>query len=179
MFRRPFRRIPMGNVPPALQHATRLMASGEYTEAAGIYEQFAEIALARNGPRTPWFFLQAGQARLLQGQVSVGMQHILQGLGLLAARGQLQKLYHAGTRFTTELNSRGHSAEATQLQDYLKKTLPAGFVPRSGAGLEAPHPVLPTTCPGCGGPIRSDEVDWVDAVTAECPYCGSAVRGQV
>jgi hypothetical protein len=37
-------------------------------------------------------------------------------------------------------------------------------------------PPLPTQCPGCGAPVRPDEVDWLDDVTAECEYCGSPVR---
>ncbi len=182
MFRRPlgrpFRRIQVGSIPPALQRANQLMASGQYTLAADIFEQFANGALARNGPRAPWFFLQAGQARLLAGLVPAGMAHLQQGLALFAGRGQFQRLYYAGMRFTTELKARGLTAEAEQIENYVKTTLPAGFALAPTRGLEKPRPVLPTACPGCGGPLRSDEVEWVDAVTAECPYCGSAVRAQ-
>jgi hypothetical protein len=154
------------------------MAAGQYEAAAEIFEQFARGALARNGPRAPWFFLQAGQARLLAGQVPAGMAHLQQGLSLFVARGQFQKLYNAGMRFVAELRACGLSAEAKQIEAYLKTTLPAGFVAGPGPGAGKPKPVLPTNCPGCGGPIRSDEVEWVDDVTAECPYCGSAVRAE-
>jgi hypothetical protein len=180
--RRPVRRIPVGGVPPALQQAARLMASGQYGPAAEIYERFADGALARGGPRAPWFFLQAGQARLLEGQVPWGMRHVMQGLQLLAARRQLQRLYHAGKRISAELTARGLSDQARQVDDYLASALPAGFVPQSAGGAAGSaagsHPVLPVSCPACGGPIRSDEVEWVDPVTAECPYCGGAVRAQ-
>jgi len=179
MFRRPFgrpmRRPLAGNIPPALQRANQLMATGQPAEAAEIFEQFAHGALMRNGPRAPWFFLQAGHARLLAGQVPAGMTHLQQGLALLVARGQFQQLYRAGTRFVTELNTRGLAAEAKQIEDYLKQALPGGFVPAPGAGAEKPR-LLPTNCPGCGGPIRSDEVEWADEFTAECPFCGSAIR---
>jgi hypothetical protein len=180
MFRRSFgqhlRRVQVGNIPPALKRANQLMASGHYAEAAGILEQFANGALARKGPRAPWFFLQAGQARLLNEQVPLGVAHIQQGLSLFAARGQFQRLYHAAMRFVAELKARGLTAEAKRIEDYLKTTLPAGFVPGPGTGVGKPKLVLPTNCPGCGGPIRSDEVEWVDELTAECPYCGSSVR---
>jgi len=183
MFRRPlgrpFRRIQVGSIPPALQRANQLMASGQYAQAADIYEQFARGALARNGPRAPWFFLQAGQARLLAGLVQVGMTHLQQGLALFAGRGQFQRLYFTGKRFATELKERGLAAEAEQIENYIKTALLPGFTPAPARGLEKPRPVLlPTACPGCGGPLRSDEVDWVDELTAECPYCGSAVRTQ-
>jgi endogenous inhibitor of DNA gyrase (YacG/DUF329 family) len=106
------------------------------------------------------------------------MAHIRQGLALFSARGQFQRLYHAGMRFVAELKARGLAAEAQLIEDYLKTTLPAGFVPGSGLGEAKPKLALPTNCPKCGGPIRSDEVEWVDELTAECPYCGSGVRAQ-
>jgi hypothetical protein len=168
----------VGSIPPALQRANQLMAAGHYAEAAVIFEQFANGALARNGPRAPWFFLQAGQARLLAGQVSQGVAHIQQGLTLFAKRGRFQRLYHAGMRFVTELKARGLTAEAGQIEDYLKTSLPAGFIPVPGTSVGKSKPVLPTNCPGCSGPIRSDEVEWTDELTAECPYCGSGIRAQ-
>jgi len=182
MFRRPIgrplRRVQVGSIPPALQRANRLMASGDYAEAAGIFEQFANGAMVRNGPRAPWFFLQAGQARILAGQPSAGSAQIKQGLALFAQRGQVQKLYHAGMRALTELKAHGMTAEAQQVEQYLKSALPEGFTPGSAMEAQKPKPVLPTNCPACGGTIRSDEVEWVDEVTAECPYCGSSVRAQ-
>jgi len=153
------------------------MAADQYDVAAEIFEQFARGALARNGPRAPWFFLQAGQARILAGQIPAGMAHLQQGLSLFAARSQWQKLHNGGMRFVTELNAHGLTAEAKQIEETLKATLPGGFVAGPGAGTINPR-LLPTNCPGCGGPIRSDEVEWTDDATAECPYCGSAVRAE-
>lgn len=173
---RPIRRAIAGRVPPALQRANRLMAGGQFEAAAEIFEQFANGAAARNGPRAPWFFLQAGNARILAGQVQAGMIHLRQGLTLLAGRGQFQRLAHAGMRFVTELKARGLTTEAQEIEVYLKSVLPAGYTARTEPVMEQAKHILPTNCPGCGGPIRSDEVEWVDDVTAECPYCGSTVR---
>ncbi len=182
MFRRPFARPirhgPAGEIPPALQRANQLMAAGQYAQAAEIFEQFAQRALARNGPRAPWFFLQAGQARLLAGETQAGMAHLRQGLALFATRGQWAKFLQSGTRLISELYSRGSAAEAKQIEDYIQATLPPGLAAGLGIGAEKTRPILPTNCPGCGGPLRSDEVEWVDEVTAECPYCGSAVRAE-
>ncbi len=182
MFRQPFGRfsrgIQVGSVPPILKRANQLMTSGNYLEAAEIFEKLANSALARNGPRTPWFFLRAGQARLMAGHIPEGMAHIRQGLGIFAQRGQFQRLYHAGMRFEAELKARGMITQMKEIEDYLKNTLPTGFKRGSGPGFERTMTVLPTTCPGCGAPLRSDEVEWADELTAECPYCGSAVRAQ-
>ncbi|HTX91331.1 MAG TPA: hypothetical protein VMC09_08945 [Anaerolineales bacterium] len=177
MFRRPLRRALIGNIPPALQRANQLMAAGKYAEAAEIFEQFARGAQARNGPRAPWFFLEAGQARLQAGQPVVALAHFQQGLSIFAARGQVQKLYNSGMRVITALKAHNLPGEAAKIEEYLKTALPAGFRGGAAAGAQKPR-VLPTACPGCGGPLRSDEVEWADELTAECPYCGSAIRAE-
>ncbi len=177
-FGRPLGRRRIGRVHPALRQANRLMAAGEYDAAAETYERIAGGALARDGRRAPWFFLQAAQARILAGQVPAGMAHLRQGLSLLAGRGQFDMLANAGRRFVAELKGRGRPDEAREIEAYLKSTLPAGFAGLPATEVEKRRPVLPTNCPGCGGPIRSDEVEWVDDVTAECPYCGSSVRAE-
>lgn len=52
----------------------------------------------------------------------------------------------------------------------------------AAAGLEEKAQVaeeqrsLPAKCPSCGGPIRSDEVNWIDPYSAECAYCGDIVK---
>ena len=33
--------------------------------------------------------------------------------------------------------------------------------------------LLPSECLKCGGPIRSQEVIWTGAQSADCPYCGA------
>ena len=44
------------------------------------------------------------------------------------------------------------------------------------APAETVHPVLPARCGQCGALIRTDEIEWIDAQTAECAYCGSPIR---
>ena len=166
-----------GEVPPALRRANQLMAAGQYAAAAEIFEQFARGAVQRNGPRAPLFLLQAGRARLQANQVPAAMAHFQEGFAIIAKRGNWQRLARAGQRIAAELKERSLMAEAGQVEAYLKSALPAGFVAVPPA--EAPKTrLLPTHCSGCGGPIRSDEVEWIDEATAECPYCGSAVRAE-
>ena len=83
------------NVPPALRRANELMAAGQYAEAAQIFEQFARGAEMRGGPRAPHFFLQAGRAHILAGQVPAGMTALMHGLALLAKAGDHQHLHAA------------------------------------------------------------------------------------
>jgi hypothetical protein len=177
-FGRPVRRLRTGRVHPALRQANRLMDTGQYAAAAELYEKIANGALAQNRLRSPWFFLQTGRARLLSGQVPAGMAHVRQGLSLLAANGQLQRFSGAGNRIVMELESRGLSAEAMEIKAYIQTILPAGTASGPSTVNGVKRSLLPTTCSGCGGPLRSDEVEWVDDVTAECPYCGSQVRAE-
>ncbi|MBM3151100.1 MAG: hypothetical protein FJZ96_02660 [Chloroflexi bacterium] len=183
MFRRPFarpiRRAMMGEVPPLLRRANELMAMGNYGAAAEAFEQLARGAQMRGIPRDAQLFLQAGRCRILAGQVPLGMTHLKQGLSIIASRGNFQNLQNAGQRAIAELTQRGLSAEAAEIETLLKASIPAGFTGGAVAAAPAAKPrLLPTSCPGCGGPIRSADVEWVDEATAECPYCGSAVRAE-
>jgi hypothetical protein len=189
MFRRGFRRGALRramqpDVPPVLQRAHELMTSGNYPAAAEAFEQLARAGEARQHPKTAQMYLQAGRARILAGQKETGFAHLKRGLSLMAEHPvQLQR---AGGRVINELNEQGMSTEAQEIVQWLKTSLPPapnaiGVRPetRSGAPVaSARKPILPTNCPSCGGIVRADDIDWLDDVTAECNWCGSAVRAE-
>ncbi len=181
MFRRPFvrplRRALRPDVHPLLRRANELMAAGNYQAAAEAYEQLARGAQTRGLPRDAQLFLQAGRCHILAAQVPAGMADLKQGLTIIANRGNYQHLQNAGQRAVAELNQRGLTAEAAEIESLLKASLPASFAAGPAAG-PAPKRLLPTACPSCGAPLRSDDVEWIDEVTAECPFCGGAVRAQ-
>ncbi len=174
MFRRQIRRTLAQDVPPILQEANFAFDKGEYGRAGELFEQIAEKAAARGGPRAPVFYLQAGRARILAGQIALGMPSLQRGLELFAQRGQLPRLHQAGRRVVSELNERGLKKEAAEIQAWLEKVLPS--VPSFDSAPK--RPLLPTHCPACGAAMRPDEVEWLDEVTAECAYCGSPVRNE-
>lgn len=35
---------------------------------------------------------------------------------------------------------------------------------------------LPPSCPNCGGPITPQSVRWTGTRTAQCPFCGAALK---
>ena len=177
-FGRPFRRGFGPDVPPLLQRANQWMAAGNYVEAADAFEQLARAAEARGGPRAPVFHLQAGRARVLAGQTAAGLDHFERGLGLFAVRGQAGRVHNASQRIVTELNQRGLAKEASRISAYVKSLLP-DFDPNLASPAPVRKAALPTHCPGCGAPVRADEVEWIDDLTAECAFCGSPVRGKV
>ena len=65
------------------------------------------------------------------------------------------------------------SAADTLKQEYAEKIKPfRRFAPASPAQGKR----LPSNCPHCGAAARSDEVDWIDAQSAECNYCGGVIQ---
>ncbi|HJQ13106.1 MAG TPA: hypothetical protein VJ830_00045 [Anaerolineales bacterium] len=172
VFRRHIRKTLAAEVPPILQEAIFAFDKGQYGRAGELFEKLAETASARGGARAPIFYLKAGQARILAGQIALGMPSLRRGLELLAERQKFLRLQNAGKRVITELNDRGFSKEASELEALLKTLMP------SETSLESPRKrtVLTSRCPSCGGAVLPDEVEWLDDVTAECAYCGSPIR---
>jgi len=182
MFRRGFRRNAMKggmqpNVPPLLRKAHELMASGNYEAAAEAFEQVAQKAQARNHPRAPQLFLQAGRAYILAGQKPKGFGLVKNALELL--KNNPVRLFRLGNVVVRELDEHGMKAESQEIAAWLKTIPPAGGGTAKMSALEpTKKPVLPVRCPNCGAAVRADEVDWVDNSTAECTYCGSPLRAE-
>jgi len=177
LFRRQIRKTLAQNVPPILQEANFSFDKGEYGRAGELFEKIAQTADARGGPRAPLFHLQAGRARILVGQTRLGLPSIKRGLELFAQRGQLHKLHQAAGRIISELNARGLTNESAAIESWLMNMMSS-----MSAMYDQPAPVvrpkLPTHCSSCGAILRTEEVEWQDAATAECAYCGSPVRAQ-
>jgi len=175
-FHRPFRRGGPRRVPPELRRANELMEAGHHKQAAEAFEKIARRADARRGPRAPHFHLRAGRAHILSGTVDSGMPHIKKALASFAKKGQLEPLHRFGQRVVDELNELGYTAQAQEIADYLSENFPEKAAPSQR--MSQKKATLPTHCPGCGAPLRTDEVDWIDNHTAECIYCSSPVRGE-
>jgi hypothetical protein len=176
---RPFRALRRAltpDVPPEIAQANKLLMNGDYVNAAPAFENLARRAEGRGGPRAPMFFIQAGRAHILNQQVEKGMINLRSGLSLLASTGRMDALQRAGSRIVRELDQLGLAGEARIIRELLSKqniTVSAQF-PQT----ETPTRLLPTHCPSCGAPVRSDEVEWIDAATAECDFCGGAIRAE-
>lgn len=172
---RPLRSAARRGASQALITANQMFESGNYQEAAERFEAIAQTTEARSGPRAPQFYLQAGRAHILAGQIKAGLTHLKHGLSLYVKRGEWLHLRRAGWRIVAELNERGLPDAAQEVNAWLNGTLPADSqnIPET---IPARKPVLPTHCPSCGAALRPDEVDWLDDITAECAYCGSPVR---
>jgi hypothetical protein len=173
---RPFRRRFLSpDIPPLLQRANELMAIGNYAAAATAFEQLARGSEGRFPERTPFLFLEAGRAALLAGQTKTGVAHFRRGLTLLASQGRHTRMRILGRRLVDELSDRNLTEEAAEITDLIGANQPPEGL--TNPETQTRKPLLPTHCPNCGGPIRPDEVEWLDEATAECAFCGSPVRG--
>lgn len=190
--RRPIRRpgFPGRKKPGRAAHRTRaqrelnrahhLMEKGDYANAAELFERLARVAYDKGMLRqAPRLFLQTGKAYVLAGDLQQGQDNLRQGLEILAKSKKWQILYNAGTRVVEELEQWGHNDLAAEFKTWLEKILPEtaeGYQKVQPSIRGGKRPQLPLTCPSCGGPIRPDDVEWLDATTAECPFCGSGMR---
>ena len=82
---------------------------------------------------------------------------------------------------TTALRSKGHNTQADQLEQEAAQILEKVGLSLDEARQQMPavpekRGSLPAKCEGCGAPLVPDEVEWHDAHTGECPYCGTIAK---
>lgn len=160
-----------------LQRAHHLMEIGDYKNAADLFERLARALYDRGILRqAPGLFLQAGKACILAGDLERGRRNLRQGLEILVEARQWQRVHHLGNRVVSELEDWGHKDLSDEFKSWLDEILPDQPDLFSAGASSQKRPQLPLTCPACGGPIRPNDVEWLDANTAECPYCASGLR---
>ena len=179
MFRR-FRN-PAGNPAPlnpsqlqAMNQANQLVASGQPILAAPIFAQLAKNMETGNHPRRAAnLHAQAAHAYTDGKDQQDALAQARQALSLFIQYQMVQRTPVFFANITRKFTNKGmkNAAEA----------LAKEFGPLV-TGMPAPAPVatprgsLPTSCPKCGAPLHPGEATWVDANTAECAYCGTAIR---
>ncbi|MGB7537250.1 MAG: hypothetical protein WBM17_01805 [Anaerolineales bacterium] len=178
----PGRRRPFGAPRPlapgpirALANANRLFSAGQFGPAADQYEMLAKAAGAGGLPFAPRLYFQAARANWQAGRIPQGMQLLRTGLGILLTAGAVGRVRQIATAAADELDQLGHAPEAADVRKFLAD-VPAPAESASVLPVETAHPTLPTHCGQCGAVIRTDELEWIDAQTAECAYCGSPIR---
>lgn len=182
---RPFRRpIGQGQSPQLgagpqimLRRAHHMMENGQHQKAALIFERMAEGARDLGRLKiAPNLFLQAGRAYLLSDNPDKASVCIFDGLDIIAQAKKWPVLARIGNFTVTELNSLGFSGISNQVAVWLDEKLPEPM--DSYHEPRKPSKPLPMKCPNCGGSLRPGEVKLLDAITGECPFCGSAVRAE-
>lgn len=173
MFRRSAKQIPPKEM--ALIKARRFLRNGRFAQAGMIFSGLAREAeyierrkiAAELHCRAAHCFVDGGaeQTGLSEAQAAL---RVFTNLGLDERR----------ERF---LNNITRKLEARQMTAAIG-TLRVEFGRARRTATEAVEPLptlrLPPSCPQCGGPMRSHEVEWIDPYSAECNYCGGVVQGK-
>ncbi len=161
-----------------LQVAHQLLEEGRWTQAAEHFEELAAASESRGVPQAPNLFMQAGRARIENGQNVEGIQHLHHAVELFDEFDQALRLHRIRPRILAELKKRGLEREAMELDSKIHQILDQKR--RSGMPMDTlePEKQLPTRCSSCGGALRPDEIEWFNNHSAACAYCGSVVRAE-
>ena len=174
------RRTGRSVVGPRVRHALRLLADGRCADAGEQFGQLADRAYDNgNHLRSAHLAEQAARAFLEAGAGDKAAFRARQAVQQFIAGRRPARAVRALRSAITALRSGGFQAQAAALeQDAQARMAEVGLSLDSVPAEPAPQPRghLPPACPQCGGPLRADEADWIDATSAECPYCGSAVQ---
>jgi tetratricopeptide (TPR) repeat protein len=191
--RRPFRRLPPRlGAPPSgplasrlrqiLTRANQLMAEGQFTEAAVIYERLCAEGKERGFvARAADFALQAARAYFAAGDIDTALANAKEGLRLLARGGRPDRIPQVLSKIVAKLREKGYNIQADELEREAERILSEVGLSLEEAEQQAPQMpekrgTLPAKCSGCGAPVIPDEVEWHDAQTAECLYCGTVLK---
>jgi hypothetical protein len=173
------RRLGQGLMGPRVRQALGLLADGRYAEAGTLFGQLADRA-RDNGHhlRAANLALQAGHALLEAGDGEKSILRSRQAVRQFIVGGRPGRAVRVLRQTMTALRARGLDAGAIALEQDAQARLAEIGLSLSNVPTEQSSPSqrhLPPMCPQCGGPLRADEVEWIDSSSAECPYCGSVV----
>lgn len=190
--RRPFRRRPLSDALPGrplasklrgiLVRANQLMAEGRFTEAAAIYERLCAEGKERGFvARAADFALQAARAYFAAGDIDAALVKAKEGLRLLARGGRPDRIPRVLSKIVAKLREKGYNTQADGLEREAERILGEVGLSLEEAEQQAPQMpekrgTLPAKCGGCAAPVVPDEVEWHDAQTAECLYCGTILK---
>jgi hypothetical protein len=168
--------------PRPILKARQLLYQGRFGEAAAAFDRLARGAeergmLARAGQLN----LEAARCYLRLDDLDSAYEQARKGLRLFREAGRPGRVRELAPRILRTLQEKGRHKEAGEL----RKELEALIGPLPPGLRRRPMPVgepiivreeLPEKCPHCSAPLKDEEVDWVGPHTAECPYCGGAVK---
>lgn len=156
-----------------LEEANYLLENNKPAQAAPIFAKLAEVLTSAGQPK---------RAASLHAQAALSFARSRNEAALIQARSALNlmlqyKLDGQASAFYNdlirELNKRGMKSAAEALTSEFGDKVPQP-VPLDSRAAQLSR--LPSNCPNCGAPLRSSEVDWTDANTIECSFCGTPIR---
>jgi len=158
--------------------AYQLAQSGQPAQAAQIFAELAAQASQSGHPRQAANLeAQAAHIYIESRNEAAALAHARSALAGFQSLGMSRRLSQFWVNIQRHFQAAGMAGALASLHQEYSGQIPAVPAPPSQtAAAKSVH--LPPSCPGCGAPLRSDEVDWVDDRSAECPYCGSVVLSE-
>ncbi|TEU17492.1 MAG: hypothetical protein E3J21_08330 [Anaerolineales bacterium] len=164
---------------PALRKARRRIEQADPAEAAATFEKKAQAAEEQGmWDKAGDLYLEAARCYLQLDDIDRADDHGLKALQLFIQAKRPGKVRRLVPRMMAVLHRKGHHDEAEKLRREVDALLgaPPGERAIPWGERAGRRGSLPAKCPSCGGPLRSNEVNWVDSHSAECAYCGDIVK---
>ena len=156
--------------------ANQLKQAGQSIQAADSFASLAAQALQNGQPqRAANLNTQAAHAYVDGKNESLALAQSRSALTLFQQLGMTERLSQFWMDIQKHMQQSGMVLALNRLQDEFRDgihPIPV-YIPTSHYIDKPGH--LPAQCPGCGAPVRTDEVDWVNENSAACPYCGSVL----
>jgi hypothetical protein len=159
----------------ALNNANRFVENGQPAKAAPIFAELAKELETSNHPRRAANLrAQAAHAFADSHNGQSALANARAALTLFIQNQMVERTPVFYTNIIRKLNNYGMKEASAALMTEFSSIVVSVPVPSSPK--PQTHSRLPTNCPKCGGPVHSDEANWVDASTVECGYCGAMIR---
>lgn len=161
----------------AVEQANTLLKQGHPRQAGAAYAEVAAKLEARQPRRAANLHAQAAHAFADGGGEPGALAQARDALRQFAALEMTDRSAAFYANITRKL--RAHNLTSTA--DLLQQEFGGGQAAASAASAEDAEPKrgrLPSSCPTCGGPARSDQVEWIDSQSAACAYCGAVLQTQ-
>jgi hypothetical protein len=162
-----------------LRRVHRQLETGQYAQAYPTLKRLADRTDPRERPvQAAMLSAQAARARILMaapGAHNAAWDAVELGqraLHMLFAAERIARAQMLLAQMLQLLERKNYYEQAVELR--AEGTALLGAKVR----MTPPQAALPKKCPSCNAPLRSDEVEWIDAQSAECAYCGSVVRAE-
>jgi hypothetical protein len=157
-----------------LAKANQLAAANNPAEAAPLYAELARELDVPRPRRAANLHSRAAHAYADAGNEQLALAQARAALTMFIQYRMINRTPVFFANITRKFNNKGMKNSAAALQNEFGNRV--GPLPPAPAPGAAPHGLLPTNCPKCGGPVHGDEANWIDNQTAECDYCGAAIR---
>ncbi len=157
-----------------LAKANQMVANGNPSGAAPLYTELARELDTPRPRRAANLHARAAHAYADAGNEQLALAQARAALTMFIQYQMINRTPVFFANITRKFNNKGMKNSASALQNEFGNRV--GPMPPQPAPGSVKRGVLPTNCPKCGAPIHGDEATWIDNLTAECDYCGAAIR---